>query len=623
MQVQSTLHQAARAYAERGIPVFPCWPNSKQPATEHGFHEATTNLTQIDAWWEAEPNYNIAFQPDAVGLATVDLDGETGLASWAELEAEHGKSPDTWTVDSPRGGRHLHFRGQTRPSVAKLAPKVDTRGGGSYALLPPSVFAGKPYQLASDAEPAPLPAWINEALDSQRKPVSKSSGVPLDIPSNIEYCRRYLSRCVRDGRVAVEGQSGDEVTYTTACDLRDMGLSEPMALDLMTELWNPHCKPPWDGGELAVKVANAYTYAQNEPGAFATPSPADTFGPALDKLGLTEPARETSFKRPRFQPLTFEELAQLPPPSWLVPDLIPAKRISLWYGDQGSYKSFMALGQCLELATLGIPTVYVAGEGARELETRKQAWALLNGVEGPLSCWVVGDMPQAAEPAQVVELIDAIGEAGIRPQLVVIDTVFRAMLGLNENAAEDMGKMVAAAEAIQKAFGCAVMLIHHKGNSGEGPRGSSALLAAVDAAVEVRNDKETKAVALWVRRMKDAAERATPFTYQGQELGPSLAFRAIDYDEYRAITGEAVVGFKDVAAVLVAAKAYGEENGLTTDVLAFELLKDAPLSDPVASERAHKKMVRLLVSGSRTTLGGYAYGEDGNRLWYLPATGEP
>jgi Bifunctional DNA primase/polymerase, N-terminal len=49
---------AALAYAKQGFPVFTLAPRSKLPlilAREggHGLHDATTDLDQIGAWWQA------------------------------------------------------------------------------------------------------------------------------------------------------------------------------------------------------------------------------------------------------------------------------------------------------------------------------------------------------------------------------------------------------------------------------------------------------------------------------------------------------------------------------------------------------------------------------------------
>lgn len=134
-QSRSDLHKAALKLAAKGIPVFPCLPMGKEPATPQGFKDASSDPAQIDVWWFENPNYNLAIQPQNMGCAVIDPDGETGLNSWAALELEYGNAPDTYTVRTPGGGLHLYFKGDLPPSQSALADHIDTRGGGSYALV--------------------------------------------------------------------------------------------------------------------------------------------------------------------------------------------------------------------------------------------------------------------------------------------------------------------------------------------------------------------------------------------------------------------------------------------------------------------------------------------------------
>ena len=52
------LHQAALAYAKRGVAVLPPRPRGKVPATSTGVKQATCNLAIIDRWWSAAPDLN-------------------------------------------------------------------------------------------------------------------------------------------------------------------------------------------------------------------------------------------------------------------------------------------------------------------------------------------------------------------------------------------------------------------------------------------------------------------------------------------------------------------------------------------------------------------------------------
>jgi Bifunctional DNA primase/polymerase, N-terminal len=54
------MKSAALALAERGLVVFPCWPNRKTPICKHGFKEATTDREVITEWWSNHPSANIA-----------------------------------------------------------------------------------------------------------------------------------------------------------------------------------------------------------------------------------------------------------------------------------------------------------------------------------------------------------------------------------------------------------------------------------------------------------------------------------------------------------------------------------------------------------------------------------
>jgi hypothetical protein len=164
------------------------------------------------------------------------------------------------TVRTPTGGYHLYFStlepARCGVDVIGLAG-VDVRGVNGYVLAPGSVIAGRVYEHAFGANdsPAPLPETFKALLKAPNKKAKSS-----------------IAR-----KAAVEGAGGDSWTFQTACCLRDCGVSEEKATELMIEpsqaedeteplSWNERCEPPWDLDDLKVKVANAYKYAQNAPG---------------------------------------------------------------------------------------------------------------------------------------------------------------------------------------------------------------------------------------------------------------------------------------------------------------------------------------------------------------------
>lgn len=73
------------------------------------------------------------------------------------------------------------------------------------------------------------------------------------------------------------------------------------------------------------------------------------------------------------------------------------------------------------------------------------------------------------------------------PDVVVIDSLSRAIAGHDENSSAVMSQAVAAAERVQRAFGArALFLVHHPAGDSARPRGSSALFAAAYSAVRIQ-----------------------------------------------------------------------------------------------------------------------------------------
>ena len=71
----ATTGEAARVFAASGVPVFLVAAGDKQPLTRHGFHDATTDLNRVRAWWSASPAANIGMPTGAAsGLVVVDVD---------------------------------------------------------------------------------------------------------------------------------------------------------------------------------------------------------------------------------------------------------------------------------------------------------------------------------------------------------------------------------------------------------------------------------------------------------------------------------------------------------------------------------------------------------------------
>lgn len=627
---KTDLHQAARDYASAGIPVFPCLEGSKAPATANGFKDATTDLDQIDAWWTENPNYNLAIEPEQAGWCVIDTDPPVGEESWAALVAQHGGAPDTREIKTPRGGRHRIFAGSLPGSASKLGSKIDTRGRGSYVLVPPSYIRETNgfYEVAEDREIAPLPDWI--ANDPCWRPREKAEAVvaELDLPANVERAKALLRDYVERGHIAVEGHGGDDRTYQVCAEVLNFGLTEETALDLIADHWNPHCVPTWTRDELATKIGNAAQYAQNEVGAWAVPPGADVFASALDKLKATL----APVARSRFYPMRLSELpTELVEPSWLIPGLIQAKGITQIVGRQKSFKTFLTLDMALSIAA-GVecyghtpkpaPVVYAVGENASALGLKHvPAWRLLHQREDDFDFRMVSAVPKAAFAEETNELIEQILKHGIKPALVVIDTATRAMRGLDENSAKDMGIFSQTCDNIREALDCAVIVVRHTGKDRDkGGRGSNVFDGDVDGTLHVVRADKTMAVEVRVEEMRNAAEREDPYTFEGKMIGPSLVFQPTTADAHRLLTAsDDLLAPRKVGAALAELKAFGSDHGVTSLVLAAQMCP--PQADQSADQRQESlgRFASQLRTNAKTKLQGYCEKLGRDLLWSLPA----
>ncbi|WP_407637628.1 bifunctional DNA primase/polymerase [Agrococcus pavilionensis] len=107
------LSDAARSFAQAGVPVFPCRRLGKEPRTEHGFHDASAELRQVAAWWRRWPTANIGVPTGAVsGFEVVDVDvhpAGTGYAAFGRAQREG--LVDGWAalVRTPSGRLHAYY----------------------------------------------------------------------------------------------------------------------------------------------------------------------------------------------------------------------------------------------------------------------------------------------------------------------------------------------------------------------------------------------------------------------------------------------------------------------------------------------------------------------------------
>ncbi|MBI5671267.1 MAG: AAA family ATPase [Chloroflexi bacterium] len=146
-------------------------------------------------------------------------------------------------------------------------------------------------------------------------------------------------------------------------------------------------------------------------------------------------------------------------------------------GPSGAGKSFVALDIAAIMATAGAGVIYVAGEGLHGFSGRWEAWKVHHQKDSDTLVFF----------KRAVNLMDATDTTAFitevrphKPQMVVIDTVARCMIGADENSTKDMGTFVTACDQIMRELDCGMLLVHHTGKDGK-MRGNTALYAACDS----------------------------------------------------------------------------------------------------------------------------------------------
>jgi hypothetical protein len=397
------------------------------------------------------------------------------------------------------------------------------------------------------------------------------------------------------------------------------------------------CATEWQRDEAkrasgeAVPAFGALVLLAREHG-YDGPSQSFSAQETFARFADAQPSTVERAPRNKFRVLLPKDMRDLPPPSYLIGNVLPANAIVMLFGPPASYKTFVALELAFQIATgkataLGFvaqgAVAYCAGEAPIGIAGKRfPAWMQHRGIENAdaVPFALVPAVPLVSTAADVDALIEALKETGLSISLIVVDTVARALGGLDENSAKDAGLLLAASERLRDTFDCTVLLIHHTGkDESRGARGSSALLAGVDAAFEVRADSEVLAVTLRCEKMKDADPPA-PMRFQGVRTCGSVVFDPMPEADYAALTRtNTSVHRLDVAAALKKLKAVNGKT-VTTHILATQLA--GPEAPPDVVESKKRSLQRCSKDRLRAYVTQLSEGSGHPTLWSFPTAHE-
>jgi hypothetical protein len=258
--------------------LLPIKPDHKFPPLKQ-YSLASNDPARLKRWHQAAPGCEWAMMHAQSNCLVMDVDPRHGGSETLEiLEMWYGPLPGTEENQTPSGGRHLVFEG---PHIFALGKHGFGEGIDSphYTIIPGCELAnGGRYRRVNNLAAVAAPSWFYKELGHPREhdrvnAVSQVPVIELDQPPNVTWAKDYL---VHDAPRSVVGEGGEQTTLDVATVLKDYGISEAKALELMAEFYNVEgrCDPLWSLAEtpaedsLPVKVHNAYTYKRNlAPGA--------------------------------------------------------------------------------------------------------------------------------------------------------------------------------------------------------------------------------------------------------------------------------------------------------------------------------------------------------------------
>lgn len=308
----------------------------------------------------------------------------------------------------------------------------------------------------------------------------------------------------------------------------------------------------------------------------------------------------------RYQLQTSAYMCNLPAIQWRIKNRLPARGLAVIYGPSGSGKSFLALDMLQSLAighdwfgykVKQCSVTYIALEGEAGVAGRIKAYQARHGSTS-------SNIRYVAQPFKLLDVDDindlakAILAAGTA-DVVVVDTLSRAISGLDENDSKAMGQIIAAAKILQELLGGLLLFIHHTGkDASKGMRGHSLLHAALDCAIEVRRNGDNRE---WVlAKSKDSEDGAShSFKLEVVHLGTD--------NDGDAITSCVIVANQSAQAIAKKTPTLGSNQKIALEALeqplreSVDIDKDgAPLGRQcLGVEQAYAIVVPLMPGGDK------------------------
>jgi hypothetical protein len=128
--------EEARGWWDKGVAPIPCHPGSKVACVPWAVWQNTLPPIRLVEVWFQEPVNLGLLCGGPMGLVVLDFDRLEVYEQWAAEHTEHARS---FTVGTPRPGRHVYyFCGTPVNTKIHLQEGIDLKAIGGYVVSPPS-----------------------------------------------------------------------------------------------------------------------------------------------------------------------------------------------------------------------------------------------------------------------------------------------------------------------------------------------------------------------------------------------------------------------------------------------------------------------------------------------------
>ena len=485
MGAESEQLKSALSLAERGFRVFRLRPGAKEPAFKGWQAEATSDPETIRRLW-GERDYNIGVACGQ-GLVVLDVDvknGKTGLESLAAL----GLDLETYTVETPSGGLHVYYEGPGVPnSAGRLGEGLDVRSTGGYVVGVGSVYQDRHYRLLRNGGCRAAPAEFIARCGTPKAP--RENGLRDDLPAGAPEVELDSEAAVLRGRNWLRNDAPPYGSYAVAARLKDFGISEGVALELILDHWNERRPVPHTREAMADKVAHAYRYGQNPPG---SDHPAAHFG----DVEIVPPPRPPSPWIDHGEPFDPDSV------DWNFFQLAPRQGVGVLSGASQSGKTFVCVewGRCMATGKpfFGIKpdapgaVIYLyAGTEGSGFELRLAALGEPQPL--PISATRVKNLGERGALGELYKLIKDKADAmrlwhGVPLRMVILETLSASGLLSDENSNTEVARAIANLGQLAQMLDVLIVTTHHPTKEGKGQRGAGAIYDNVDYVWEIHRE---------------------------------------------------------------------------------------------------------------------------------------